>query len=60
MRIYLGHAYEAICDPHGRVEIYLDPRDLWIGAYVAKSAVYVCLLPAVVIRVSRGRRKMIP
>lgn len=41
---------------HGRVELYIEPRDLWIGAFVAADAVYVCLLPCCVIRISRGRK----
>ncbi len=41
----------------GRVEIYPEPRDLWIGAYIAPDAVYICPLPILVIRISRGRGK---
>jgi hypothetical protein len=33
-----------------RLEIYLEPRDLWIGVFVAPSAVYVCPLPCLVFR----------
>jgi hypothetical protein len=33
-----------------RLKVYLEPRDAWIGAYVAKDAIYVCLLPFLVIR----------
>lgn len=36
-----------------RVRIYFEPRDVWIGAYVAKGAVYVCPLPCLVIRWQR-------
>ena len=38
-----------------RLRIYLEPRDAWIGAYVAPKAVYVCPLPFVVIRWERGK-----
>lgn len=38
-----------------RVRVYLEPRDAWIGAYVAPDAVYVCPLPFVVIRFDRTR-----
>lgn len=38
----------------GRVELYVEPRDLWIGVYVAPAAVYVCPLPMLVIRWSRS------
>lgn len=34
-------------------QIYLDPRDWWIGAYVAPAAVYVCLLPCIVVKIHR-------
>jgi hypothetical protein len=33
-----------------RFRIYLEPRDAWIGAYIANDAVYVCLVPFLVIR----------
>lgn len=33
--------------------IYFQPRDLWIGVYVAPDAVYVCLLPCLVFRWNR-------
>lgn len=55
-RIRIGRAIESFHNPVGRVEIYCEPRDLWIGAYVADhGAVYVCPLPMLVIRISRGR-----
>jgi hypothetical protein len=37
-----------------RVRIYLEPRDAWVGVYVAVDAVYVCPLPFLVIRIRRG------
>lgn len=37
-----------------RVQIYVELRDLWIGLFVAPSAVYVVPFPAVVIRVTRS------
>ncbi len=37
-----------------RVQLYIEPRDVWMGVYVAPDAVYVCLLPMVVVRVARG------
>lgn len=39
--------------PVSRLRIYLEPRDCWVGVYVAPKAVYVCLVPFVVIRWSR-------
>ena len=38
-----------------RVYVYFEPRDLWVGAYVAEDAVYVCILPTLVIRWRRGQ-----
>lgn len=38
----------------GRLTVYLEPRDLWIGLYVAPAAVYVCPLPLLVFRWARG------
>lgn len=37
----------------GRLAIYLEPRDIWIGVYVAPTAVYVCPLPLLVLRWDR-------
>lgn len=37
-----------------RLEVYLEPRDIWVGVYVAEAAVYVCPLPLLVLRWSRG------
>jgi hypothetical protein len=37
----------------GRIQVYIEPRDTWVGAYSAPEAVYVCLLPMLVIRWSR-------
>ena len=37
----------------GRLAIYFEPRDLWVGAYIAESAIYVCPLPTLVLRWSR-------
>lgn len=38
----------------GRLLAYVEPRDLWIGVYVAEDYVYVCLLPFVVLRWERS------
>jgi hypothetical protein len=34
----------------GRLSVYIEPRDVWIGIYVAPGAIYICLLPCLVIR----------
>jgi len=36
------------------VQIYIEPRDAWIGVYVAPHAVFVCPLPFLVVKVRRG------
>jgi hypothetical protein len=38
----------------GRLVIYIEPRDAWIGAYIAEDYVYVCPVPFLVVRWSRG------
>ncbi|MGE5830694.1 MAG: hypothetical protein ACM30G_20350 [Micromonosporaceae bacterium] len=40
----------------GRLQVYLEPRDVWIGVYVAPDAIYVCPLPMLVFRWTRRRR----
>ncbi len=43
-----------------RLRVYLEPRDAWVGVYNAPGAVYVCLLPFVVIRwMKRGKLDVI-
>jgi hypothetical protein len=37
----------------GRVQVYVQPRDLWWGGFVADDAVYACVVPALVARWSR-------
>jgi hypothetical protein len=37
----------------GRLAIYVEPRDAWVGAYVAPDAIYVCPLPFLVWRWTR-------
>lgn len=37
----------------GRLSVYVELRDLWVGAFVASTAVYVCPLPCLVIRWQR-------
>ena len=37
----------------GRLSVYLEPRDLWVGVYVAEAAVYVCPVPLLVVKWSR-------
>ena len=44
----------------GRLAVYVEPRDAWIGAYIAGSAVYVCPLPFLVIRWNRRRSPLHP
>lgn len=37
----------------GRLSLVLEPRDLWLGVYVAPGAVYVCLVPCLPLRWER-------
>lgn len=37
----------------GRLSIYIEPRDIWVGVYVAEDAVYVCPLPLLVFKWER-------
>lgn len=37
------------------LQVYLERRDVWIGAYVAPQAVFVCPAPCVVLRFARSR-----
>jgi hypothetical protein len=37
----------------GRLQVYLEPRDAWVGVYVAPAAVYVLPVPFLVFRWSR-------
>jgi len=37
----------------GRLAVYIEPRDIWVGVYVAHDAVYVCPLPLLVFRWAR-------
>jgi hypothetical protein len=38
---------------NGRLRVYIEPRDAWIGCYVSNDAVYVCPLPFLVFRWTR-------
>lgn len=37
----------------GRLSIYFEPRDVWVGLYVHPYALYVCPLPCIVIKWER-------
>ncbi len=41
----------------GRLQVYIEPRDAWIGVYVAPQAVYVLPVPFVVLRWSRSQNQ---
>lgn len=40
--------------PAGRVAIYLEPRDLWVGVFNDRRYLYVCPLPTLVVRWAWG------
>jgi hypothetical protein len=48
---------DAAAPRRSRVEVYVEPRDVWVGAYVAVNAIYLCPLPMVVIRIARGEAR---
>lgn len=37
----------------GKLSLILEPRDLWIGAYIAPHAIYVALVPLLVLKWKR-------
>lgn len=37
----------------GRLQVYIEPRDIWVGVYLDPKAVYLCPLPLVVLRWDR-------
>ncbi len=39
--------------PRGRLSVVFEPRDVWIGLYVARRAVYACLIPCLPLRWER-------
>ncbi len=38
---------------NGRLSFYAEPRDIWVGVYVAESYIYILPLPMLVIRWER-------
>ena len=38
----------------GRLAIYIEPRDAWVGLFVSPSAVYLLLVPFLVFRWDRS------
>jgi hypothetical protein len=38
--------------PAGRIQLYIEWRDLWVGGFVSTNAVYLILLPTLVLRVA--------
>jgi len=53
-------AAEAVAKPEapmraseGRVRVYFEPRDWWIGLYIGPEAWYICVLPTLVLRIPR-------
>lgn len=43
-----------------RIQLYIEPRDAWVGVYVDPKAVYVCPLPFVVVRWTRVNQMYCP
>jgi hypothetical protein len=38
---------------YGRLSLYAEPRDAWVGLFIRPDAVYLCPLPFCVIRWQR-------
>ena len=39
----------------GRLSLLFEPRDIWVGVYVAPKAVYVCVVPCLPVKWERRR-----
>ena len=51
----LGSLLEKVGD---RMRVYIEPRDIWIGAFISdKGITYVCPLPCVVIAWKRKKAR---
>ena len=37
----------------GRLSLLFEPRDLWVGVYVSPRAVFVCVVPRLVLKWER-------
>lgn len=51
------HPFDAAANHRHRIELHFVPGDLWIGAFVADDAVYLIIVPTIVVRVARGRTR---
>jgi hypothetical protein len=40
----------------GRVSLWLEPRDIWLGYFHGKDASYLVILPMLPVRIERGPR----
>ncbi|WP_181871417.1 hypothetical protein [Sphaerisporangium album] len=40
----------------GRLTLWFEPRDAWIGVYIGPDAIYVCPVPLIAIRWARRPR----
>jgi hypothetical protein len=38
-----------------RLALLFEPRDLWVGLYIAPAVYYLCLLPTLVLVWERGK-----
>jgi hypothetical protein len=37
----------------GRLSLVFEPRDIWVGLYVSRRAVFVCLVPCLAVKWER-------
>jgi len=38
---------------HGRFWIIFEPRDIWLGVFISRRAVFVCLIPCLPVKWDR-------
>jgi hypothetical protein len=39
----------------GRVSLWFEPRDLWLGYFHGEAASYIVIIPMLPVRIARGR-----
>lgn len=41
----------------GRLSLLIEPRDIWLGVFIAPHAVYICVIPCLPFRWARKEAK---
>jgi len=64
--LFFDNSRIRMCDTGGRlqrtvhfIELLFEPRDLWVGLYIAGDAFYLCLVPTIVLKIHRGPWKAV-